>query len=109
MVILVMVRSGALANGNIQKIELNNEVAMWKKISSRKQWIIRGRSPQGTGDSVADLQAIIGDQVEVSAEVAQQLRDVGAFNVPMFSPSSDAVLREGWCRLRTASMSYGRG
>lgn len=56
----------------MQKLELGRDVATWRKTGSQRHWCIRGRAPpnmmEETGD---DLQALSGDMLEVTAEVAQ--------------------------------------
>ena len=69
-----------------QKLELVNDAALWRKLGPRGHyWFIRGRIPPRTGESVAELQAMLGDMLEVTPEVAQllaapvagQIRDLG--------------------------------
>ena len=46
----------------MEKLELgNNEVAMWRKLGSRRHWGLRGRIPTATGESVSYLQALLRD------------------------------------------------
>ena len=69
----------------IQKLELGNDVALWRKLGPRRHWFIRGWIPPSTVESVANLQAMLGDMLEVTPEVAQllaapvagQIRDLG--------------------------------
>ena len=69
----------------IQKLELGNDVALWRKLGPRRHWFIRGRIPTSTGESVADLQAMLGDMLEVTPEVAQQLRSLGGLEILGFA------------------------
>jgi len=90
--------SAAVADGSgrgarerqMQKLELGNDVAMWRRPGPRRHWFVRGRAPQSTGESVDDLQALLGDMLEVTAEVAQQLRALGGFDVLQFRPRMEA-------------------
>lgn len=52
-----------------------------------------GSIAAGHRDFISDLQAILGDKVEVTAEIAQQLRGVGIFNVLIFSPQGHTTLK----------------
>ena len=74
----------------MRKLELGNDVAMWRKLGSRRQWVLRGRIPTATGESVADLQALLGDILEETPEVAQQLRSMGGFDMLLFRPRMGA-------------------
>ena len=65
----------------IQKLELGNDVALWRKLGPRRHWFIRGWIPPSTVESVANLQAMLGDMLEVTPEVAQQLRSLGGFEI----------------------------
>eukprot|EP00904_Undaria_pinnatifida_P002616 jgi/Undpi1/12355/HiC_scaffold_5.g02027.m1 len=73
----------------IHKLELGNDIALWRKLSPRRHWFIRGRIPPSTGESVADWQAMLGDMLEVTPEVAQQLRSLGGFDIMGFSARMD--------------------
>ena len=50
----------------MQKLELGNDVTLWRKLGPRRHWFILGRIPSSTGQSVADLQALLGDMLEVT-------------------------------------------
>lgn len=49
--------------------------------SKNKVWILHGRMPTGTGDTVEDLQALLGDVVEITGEMTKHLRSIGGFSV----------------------------
>ena len=73
----------------IQKLELGNDVTLWRKLGPRRHWFICSRIPASTGESVADLQAMLGDVLEVTPAVTQQLRSLGGFEILGFRPRMD--------------------
>ena len=73
----------------MQKLELGNDVALWRKLGPRRHWFMRDRIPPSTGESVTDQQAMLGDMLEVTTEVAQQLRSLGGFEILGFRPRMD--------------------
>ena len=74
---------------HVQKSQLTDDTALWKKMSSRKHWLLRGRLPPNLGESAADIQSFVGESIDVTAGVAAQLRDVSNFDVSMYGPRAD--------------------
>ena len=54
----------------LQKSQLNEDAAAWKKPNSRKHWFVRGRIPPNIGEAPADIQAFVGEGAHVTARVA---------------------------------------
>ena len=44
----------------LQKSQLSEDAAAWKKPNSRKHWFVRGRIPPNNGEAPADIQAFVG-------------------------------------------------
>ena len=65
----------------LQKSQLSEDAAAWKKPNSRKHWFVRGRIPPNIGEAPADIQAFVGEGVHVTARVAAQLRSLSDFDV----------------------------
>ena len=74
----------------MEKLELGNDVSMRRKSAPRRHWVRHGRIPTATGESVSDLQALLGDIAEMTPEVAQQLRPMGFFNIVQIRPRMGA-------------------
>ena len=70
----------------MQKLELGNDAALGTKLGPRSHWFLRGRLPPSTGESVADLQALLADISQVKPDVVQQLRSLGGFDTLQFRP-----------------------
>ena len=54
----------------LQKSQLVDEAALWRKSGPLRHWILRGRIPHIIGDSPADSQAFVGESVNVTARVS---------------------------------------
>ena len=74
----------------MEMLKFGNDVAMRRKLAARKHWILRGRVSAATGGSISDLVAPLGSILEVTPELAQQLRVMGGFNVLRFRPRMGA-------------------
>ena len=72
----------------LQKSQLSEDAAAWKKPNSRKHWFVRGRIPPNIGEAPADIQAFVGEGVHVTARVAAQLRSLSDFDVAQYGPRS---------------------
>ncbi|MEP5245426.1 MAG: hypothetical protein ABJ111_00040, partial [Alphaproteobacteria bacterium] len=73
----------------LQKSQLVDEAALWRKSGPQRHWILRGRILHDLGDSPARIQAFVGESVNVAARVAAQLRSLGDFDVTQFGPRTD--------------------
>ena len=73
--------SGDARERQLQKSQLTDDAALWKKMASRKHWVLRGRIPPNIGDSAADIQSFVGEDVNVTTSVATQLRAISDFDV----------------------------
>ena len=87
----------SLRDWQIQKFELGNDVVLWRNLRTRRHWFIRGRISSSTRESVADLQAMLGDLPEVTPEVAQQLGSLGRFEILGFHPRMDGCFKGNGC------------
>lgn len=74
-----------------EKSQPSDDSASWKKPTSRKHWIIRGRVPPNTGASPADTQAFVSEGVHVAARVAAQLRPLRDFDVAQVGPCANGA------------------
>ena len=72
----------------LQKSQLSEDAAAWKKPNSRKHWFVRGRIPPNIGEAPADIRAFVGEGVQVTARVAAQLRSLSDFDVAQYGPRS---------------------
>ena len=57
--------SGDARERHVQRSQLTDDTALWKKMASRKHWVLRGRIPPNIGDSAADIQSFVGEDVNV--------------------------------------------
>lgn len=62
---------------------------MWKKVRLPRHWFIHGRIPISVRESVADVQAMLGEMLEVTPEVAQQLQSLRRFEILRLRPRMD--------------------
>ena len=74
---------------HVQKSQLTDDTALWKKLSSRKHWLLQGRLPPTLGESAPDIQSVVGESVEVTAGVAAHLRAVTNVDVGVYGPRAD--------------------
>ena len=61
---------GGVRERLMQKSQLSVDAALWNKTSSRRHWLIRGRISPSLGESPTDLQAFVGESVNVTSRVA---------------------------------------
>ena len=73
----------------MQKSHLNVDAVVWNKTSSRRHWLIWGRIPPNLGESPTDVPAFVGESVNVTSRVADQLRSLSGFGVAQFGLRSD--------------------
>ena len=83
--------SGDARERQVQKSQLTDATALWKKMASRKYWVLRGRIPPNIGDSAADIQPFVGEAVNATTAVATQLRAISDFDVRAYGPRA-----KGW-------------
>ena len=81
--------SGDARERHVQKSQITDHTALWKKVSSRKHWLLRGRLPSDLGESAVDIQSFVGESVNVTAVVAAQLRTVSNVDVVVYGPRAD--------------------
>ena len=58
--------SGDARERHVQRSQLTDDTALWKKMASRKHWMLRGRIPPNIGDSAADIQSFGSEAVNVT-------------------------------------------
>ncbi|MEO9963863.1 MAG: hypothetical protein ABJF07_26550, partial [Nisaea sp.] len=74
--------------------QLVNKAALWKRTGWLRPWLPRDRIPHMLGDSLADIQAFVGEPVNVTARGAAQLRSVSDYGVAQFKPPTDGSSEE---------------
>ena len=79
---------------HVQKSQLTDDTALWKKMASRKHWVLRGRIPPNIGDSAADIQSFVGEVVNVTTAVATQIRAISDFDVSAYGPRADGPIED---------------
>ena len=84
--------SGDVRERQVQKSQLTDDTALWKKMASRKHWVLRRRIPPNIGDSVADIQSFAGEAVNVTTSVATQLRAISDFDVRAYGPRAEGMV-----------------
>ena len=84
--------SGDARERQLQKSQLTDDAALWKKMASRKHWVLRGRIPPNIGDSAADIQSFVGEAVNVTTSVATQLRAISDFDVRPCRPRAEGMV-----------------
>ena len=70
--------------------EPRNVSVFQKKVGPRRHWVRCARFRTAKGESVSDLQALLGDMLEVTSEIAWQLRSMGGFSILQFLPRTGA-------------------
>lgn len=83
---------GDVSEDLVQKSQLSDDTALWENTSSRRHWLVRGRIPPGFGEFPADMQAFVGESVNVTAIVADQLWSLSGFDVAYFGPRLDVTV-----------------
>ena len=76
----------------VQKSQLTDDMALWKKMASRKHWVLRGRIPPNIGGSAADIQSFVGEAVNVTTSVATKLRAISDFEVRAYGPRAEEMV-----------------
>eukprot|EP00904_Undaria_pinnatifida_P002707 jgi/Undpi1/12437/HiC_scaffold_5.g02108.m1 len=61
-------------------------------MASRKHWVLRGRILPNIGDSAADIQSFVGEDVNVTTSVATQLRAISDFDVRAYGPRAEGMV-----------------
>lgn len=84
--------SGDARERHVQRSQLTDDTALWKKMASRKHWVLRGRIPPNIGDSAADIQSFVGEAVNVTTSVATQLRAISDFDVRAYGPRAEGMV-----------------
>ena len=122
--------SGDARERHVQRSLLTDDTALWKKMASRKHWVLRGCIPPNIGDSAADIQSFVGEAVNVTTAVTTQLRAISDFDVRAYGPRAEGmvdhllmiadrldflrqalvvVLSVGFCSTATSTAIAGRG
>lgn len=60
---------------------LKYDMKLWKEQSKRKQWVLKMRQPVDTGETVADVQGLLGNKLQVTEATGSQFRSMSAFGV----------------------------
>ena len=84
--------SGDARERHVQKSQLPDDTALWKHMTSRKHWVLRGRIPPNIGDSAADIQSFVCEAVNVTTAVATQLRAISDFDVRPYGPRAEGMV-----------------
>ena len=84
--------SGDARERHVQRSQLTDDTALWKKMASGKHWVLRGRIPPNIGDSAADIQSVVGEDVNVTTSVATQLRAISDFDVRAYGPRAEGMV-----------------
>ena len=84
--------SGDARERHVQKSQLNDDTALWKKMASRKHCVLRGRIPPSIGDSASDIQSSVGEAVNVTTAVATQLCAISDFDVRAYRPRAEGMV-----------------
>ena len=61
--------SGDARERQDQKSQLTNGTTLWKKMASRRRWVLRGFIPPNIGHSAADIQSFVGEAFNVTTSV----------------------------------------
>ena len=70
----------------LQRSQLVDEAALWRKSGPQRPWILRVRIPHVLGDSPAGIQAFVRESINVTARVVAQLRSISDFDVTQSVP-----------------------
>ena len=84
--------SGDARERHVQKSQLTDDTALWKKMASRKHWVLRGRIPSNIGDSAVDIQSLVGETVNVTTAVATQLRAIGDIDLRAYGSRAEGMV-----------------
>lgn len=60
---------------------LKYDMNLWKERSGRKHWTLKSRQPVDTGETLADLQGLLGNKLQVTEATGSQFRSMSAFDV----------------------------